>query len=263
MKSNFEERKENRLEAYQSLAEKNAALSTSLYDHARKMSDCIPFGQPILVGHHSEKRDRNYRNKIHNTMGKSVEASNKAAYYKDRAETLLNNTAISSDDPNAIDKLQEKLAGLEATQELYKSINKVIKKKLGEAEKVTLLVDLGLKEETAIKLLQPDFCGRIGVPSYKLTNNNGNMKRVRDRITHLERLSKIQSSEEEINGVRLVVSTEDNRVQLFFPGIPAESVRKELKSNGFRWAPSVGAWMAYLKQWNINRAKEILNKLPE
>ncbi len=40
-------------------AEAGARLNT-----ARKMAAVIPFGQPILIGHHSEKRDRNYRGRI-------------------------------------------------------------------------------------------------------------------------------------------------------------------------------------------------------
>ena len=34
----------------------------------------------------------------------------------------------------------------------------------------------------------------------------------------------------------------DNRVRFYFPGVPSGEVRSLLKRNGFRWAPSVGAW---------------------
>jgi len=88
-----------------------------------------------------------------------------------------------------------------------------------------------------------------------------NSRTVRQRIEYLEKLETIKSSEEEINGIRLVVSSEDNRVQIFFPGIPEEEVRKELKSNGFRWAPSIGAWMRNISNHSIYIAKQILNNL--
>lgn len=77
MRSDFEERRERRIGRAEELAEKNKNLSKSLFEKSGKMAEVIPFGQPILVGHHSEKADRNYRNKIQNKMSKSVEAGNK------------------------------------------------------------------------------------------------------------------------------------------------------------------------------------------
>lgn len=263
MKSNYEERKQNRLDYYENQAAKNEKASEQLYDSAKKMADVIPFGQPILVGHHSEKRDRNYRNRIHNTFGKSFEANKKAQYYRDKAESLLNGTAISSDDPSAIDKLQEKVEKLEALQELYKAINKVVRSKKSEGEKVGDLVALGIMEQTAVKLLEKGegWHNQPGIPSYRLTNNNANIRRIRERVEHLQRISAIQSSEEEINGVRLVISQEDNRVQIFFGYKPSEEIRRSLKAAGFRWAPSIEAWMRQTSNHAINLARQILSNL--
>ncbi|MEJ7829622.1 MAG: DUF3560 domain-containing protein [Segetibacter sp.] len=259
MKSNYEERKSNRLQAFQNLAAKNENLSGLHFDAAHQISSFIPFGQPILVGHHSEKRHRRDLEKIDNGMRKAVEADKKAAYYKDRAENLLNGTAISSDDPKALDKLQEKLENLELQQELMKDCNKIIKKvKLNPAEKISELMKLGLSEPTATKLLSPDFCGRIGIPSYKLTNNNAVIRNTRERIEKLEKIAAMEDSEEEINGITLKVSTDDNRVQIFFPYIPSEDVRKQLKSYGFHWTPSIGAWQRQISNHAIYYAKEVL-----
>ncbi|MBZ4187664.1 DUF3560 domain-containing protein [Niabella beijingensis] len=105
MKNDFEQRKQNRIEYAKQQAEKNRQKGDNLYNHATEMQSVIPFGQPILIGHHSEKRDRNYRNKIHNTFGKAFEAMDKAKYYEQKAETIADNNAISSDDPQALDKL--------------------------------------------------------------------------------------------------------------------------------------------------------------
>ena len=41
-------------------------------------------------------------------------------------------------------------------------------------------------------------------------------------------------------------NVEAMRIQLFFEGKPEPEVRDILKSNGFRWAPSVGAWQRQL-----------------
>ena len=50
--SDYHERRESRIERFKELAEKNRNLSNQALDQAHKMADVIPFGQPILVGHH-------------------------------------------------------------------------------------------------------------------------------------------------------------------------------------------------------------------
>lgn len=60
--------------------------SEVLYDQAKGMASKIPFGQPILVGHHSEKSDRNYRAKIENKFIKSLDELEKAEYYAQKSE---------------------------------------------------------------------------------------------------------------------------------------------------------------------------------
>jgi hypothetical protein len=129
MKHNFEERKQNRIEHAQAQAAKNDQKADQLYNSAKLMADCIPFGQPILVGHHSEKRDRNFRKKIHNKFGQSFEAQDKAKHYARKAETIENSEAIFSDDPQAIEKLKDKLANLQSAQAFMKAANKCIRKK--------------------------------------------------------------------------------------------------------------------------------------
>jgi hypothetical protein len=76
-----------RVERSEVRAEKAEKKSDQLFDKAKEMASIIPFGQPILVGHHSEKRDRNYRDRIHNTFGKAFEEQEKAEYYSGKAET--------------------------------------------------------------------------------------------------------------------------------------------------------------------------------
>lgn len=59
-------------------AESARAAGQALHDEAHRMADAIPFGQPILVGHHSESRDRRYRDRIHSKQGKAYEQLNRA-----------------------------------------------------------------------------------------------------------------------------------------------------------------------------------------
>ena len=257
---NYEERRQRKIARAKELAQKAEAESEQRYKSAKQIGDCIPFGQPILVGHHSEGRHRRDLNRIDNNMRKSIEADEKAKYYTNKAKNLENNNVISSDDPEAITKLQEKLAGLERNQELMKACNKIIKsKKLSDIEKVEQMQEQGLTEPQAVKMLEPDYCGRIGFASFNLTNNNANMKTVKTRIAILQRRSEQQTTEKEINGIKLVDNVEDNRLQAFFPGKPSEEVRSKLKHSGFRWSPRNGCWQSYRGYHYRRQLEDICN----
>lgn len=260
MKSNYEEKRAARLEAYQNLAAKNDQLSDNLFERSNSLASVIPLGQPILVGHHSEGRHRAHIEKIHNSMDKGVEASKKAKYYEGKAAAILADKSIHSDDPNATEKLEEKLVRLQKTQELYKQINKAIKTGKTQIEQVDNLAAIGVANNVAIRLLTPDFCGRIGIPSYKLTNNNANINTIKKRLQSIEKTQAIPAETIEHEGITIEVSQEDNRVKIFFPGKPEEEKRKELKSYGFHWSPTEGAWMRMLSNSAVYYAKKIVEE---
>lgn len=65
MANNYNERKQARINRYRELAEKNHAAASAQHEESRQMMSAIPMGQPILVGHHSEARDRRYLSLIH------------------------------------------------------------------------------------------------------------------------------------------------------------------------------------------------------
>lgn len=74
-------RSEARVERLQDRADRRIAASDALYERASGMAASIPFGQPILVGHHSEGRDRRHRDRIQRTYRKAfdVQAEGDAA----------------------------------------------------------------------------------------------------------------------------------------------------------------------------------------
>ena len=123
----YEEKQEARRKRYKKKAEQLKEEAEHLHDQAHKMAEAIPFGQPILVGHHSEKRDRRYRERIHNTFGKSFECLDKSEYYEQKA-TAVGTGGISSDDPDALVKLKEKLESLKRSHALMKATNAAIRK---------------------------------------------------------------------------------------------------------------------------------------
>ena len=174
---------------------------------------------------------------------------------------------IKSSDENAVEKLEAKLKQMQETQESMKAANKILRNaKLHDAEKVEKLIEVGYSESSAAELLKPDFAGRIGY-SYQLQNNNGNMRNVKQRIEKLKR-QKAEAPTEVIvetdietdgdnNLIRIVDNPQANRIQVFFPGKPDADTRAKLKSNGFRWTPSIGAWQSYRNDNGRRIAKEI------
>ena len=55
----------------------------------------------------------------------------------------------------------------------------------------------------------------------------------------------------------MVVNTDENRLQIIFDGKPDADLRAELKSEGFRWAPSQGAWQRQLTDNAFRAARRI------
>lgn len=164
---------------------------------------------------------------------------------------------ISSDDPHALDKLTAKLEKLEKHQALMKAANAAVRMKDQEKGNAKLR-DLGYTEDEINLLRTPDFCGRIGYPSYELSNNNANIKRTKERIAELEKRQTEAAPEGwTFEDGEVVINTELNRLQIFFDYKPADAFRAELKSYGFRWAPSQGAWQRQLTDNAINAAKKV------
>lgn len=167
---------------------------------------------------------------------------------------------IMSGDADAIERLAIKLAHLEHSQQTMKQANAAIRKhaKAGSEAQVLALVELGFSPASATDLLKPDFAGRIGFPDYALSNGNANIRRVRERLEHLERAHAQPVQEKQGNGVRLEEDPPANRVRLIFDGKPDAETRERLKGSGFRWAPSLGAWQAYINYRTLELARSFV-----
>ena len=169
---------------------------------------------------------------------------------------------ISSDDPKALEKLEAKLAGLEKHQELMKAANAAIRMK--DTEKGDKrLAELGYTPEDIKELRTPDFCGRIGYPAFELSNNSANIRRIRQRVEELKKRQTEPTPEGwDFDGGQVVVNTTENRLQIIFDDKPDADLRAELKSEGFRWAPSQGAWQRQLTDNAFRAARRIKQIAP-
>ena len=94
-----------------------------------------------------------------------------------------------------------------------------------------------------------------------LSNNNANIRRVRQRIEELS--SRSEFAGWTFPGGEAKINEAENRLQLIFEEKPDADQRQELKSNGFKWAPSQGAWQRQLNQNAIRAAARIDFLRPE
>lgn len=83
------DRAEQRAERFDEYSTKRAADSAQAAEAVRRITDGIPLGQPILVGHHSERHARRDANRIENGMRKAVKMWETAKYWTDRAAGAL------------------------------------------------------------------------------------------------------------------------------------------------------------------------------
>lgn len=241
----YQARRARKAERYRELSDKAETRSNIAYARSKALTAGIPFGEPIKIGHHSERRHRNALDKSWNAMGKSVEESKKAEYYADKAEAAENSDVIFSDDPEAVIKLREKISTAEAVQAKMVKVNALVRKK--DLEGVRAI--LGDKAES---LFKPDFAGRIGFPDYELRNNNGNISRMKKRLAELEKTTARSDAEYDIDGVRVLENVSDNRLQLYFSGKPPEETRSRCKRYGFKWSPTNGCWQRQLNTLGNN-----------
>lgn len=256
---NRKERQEAKTGRYRELAEKAMKESKEAYSQSHKLVENIPMGQPVLIGHHSESTHRRILDRSWNTLGKAVKLSEKAEYFEQKAKAAENNASIYLGDDDAVERLEEKLATLGKKQETMKATNKILRsKKLSEIEKHDKLKELGYSENGITQLFIPDCFGEIGFPSYIITNNGSNIRRVKEQLERARKMKMTENKEYTINGVSLVENYSENRLQLFFPSIPDADIRNQLKKNGFKWSRCNECWQSYLNHRNIDSAKKII-----
>lgn len=257
MKHDFEERRKRRIDSAENRAEKNAQQSDRLWEKADDMASIIPMGQPILVGHHSEKGDRRYRSKIDDTRRKSIEASEKSEYYSAKAESIKSNDAIFSDDPSALEKLEAKLKSLSDLADFMKKTNACIRKK---DKKGFLLLPMA-SEQMWEELHSEKRFGGFGFAGFTLSNNSAERRRLKQRIEQLKKQGERKPIDTTIGDVRLLENREANRLQILFGQKPEQSTIAKLKAHGFRWCRSEGAWQRHISAGALYWAREVLENL--
>ncbi len=255
-RNRYEEKVEAKRERYAERAAKARGEAASAYESARRIMDGIPMGQPVLVGHHSEKRHRKDLERIDRGLRKSAEATDKAAHYEHKAETYGTH-GVSSDDPEAVQKLERELVDLRAARATEKLWNRAIKVAAKAAEKqlgraLTQSDHMAIVEASAM----PDGFKRAmlsyarafpWLPQFG-NHTQASIARIEKRIDELKTKAAMPDREVRGDGYSVEWNKLDNRVQIYFVDKPSDATIAKLKSHGFRWARSIAAWQRHASE---------------
>ena len=142
------ERAEDRAERFSGYSSNRANDADTAFKEVKEISDHIPFGQPILVGHHSEKRARRQAQKIENGMRRAVQMWETSEYWTSRAAGVLR-SATYKDRAHVRVKRIKKLEAENRKYSGYYTPN----------PKYTPRIQRGWREEVDAPETEHTFCG--------------------------------------------------------------------------------------------------------
>jgi hypothetical protein len=241
----YEERKQSRIESLKKRAIRKKEIASendlSLYGEEKS---CIPLGQPILVGHHSERRHRKHLERIENRVRKGYEAHKESERLLERAEAAEKRSAIDSDNPNAIDLLKHKIEAMEKQRDQNKKINQLVRAASNSKELESLILNQWPDFDSADLIASKLMDGREkGVPTWWFTNHSAEIRRLKKRIEQLQAMEENQFPTIEKNGITVCLL--EGRIVMSMDFIPSKESRQKLKSSplSFKWSPKNKAWV--------------------
>ena len=115
----YARKKAEKLQGYAANAEDK---STLFWQASHEGREFLALGEPIKVGHHSEKRHRALIERNHNRMSKAVELTKVAESYESKAEYWKGReNIINLSMPESIDFYEYKLQQAKEKHEMYKN----------------------------------------------------------------------------------------------------------------------------------------------
>ena len=238
----YRERKEARIARRLEWAASRETRAAQEFAQVRRLADSIPFGQPILVGHHSERHARKDAARIHNGMERASESQAMATHHAQVAAGIQDqlNRSIYSDDRNAIEALEQRIAERESTRDRMKLVNKLYKK--GD---VSGLAALGLdfqRVKAGVNRQSED--GRLSWltaphPAYEITNIGATIRTDKKRLDDIKARQERTASAEAAGGLLVEPCGEYTRVT--FTEKPARAILDSLRAAGFTWGG--GSWV--------------------
>jgi uncharacterized small protein (DUF1192 family) len=173
----YRDRREARAERLREWAEKRETAAAAVFEQNRPFTSDYAFNtQPGHIP--ARARIIAQEDRAHESLSKARSMASRA----DGIEAQLAGS-IYSDDPDAVERLQERIAVLEAERDRIKAYNASCRKGSPDVS----LLDEAQREQLASALRFAGFqCKGGAFPSYHLSNLSGNIKRNRDRLAQLE-----------------------------------------------------------------------------
>ncbi|MGW4503685.1 DUF3560 domain-containing protein [Streptomyces sp. NPDC004436] len=111
-----EERAADRADRFAGYADNAASNSQAAWKSAHAISERFEFGQPILVGHHSEGRARRDRARMDTSMRKSISEGDRAQHWADRQKAAASYEQLRKNPGTTLRRLDKLRADLRAVE---------------------------------------------------------------------------------------------------------------------------------------------------
>lgn len=180
------------------------------------------------------------------------------------------NDPIPSGDPDAGARINAKIEALALSIDQMKAANAIIRRmeKAGaddDAMVKAVVEQTRMPSETAMRgIVLAHWQTRRG---FDTTNSRAEIRRLQLRLQSLSRMqakgTRSREIETKAGAIEIKENAEIARIQLLFPGKPDDQTRHTLKSHGFRWSPSQGAWQRHLNEAGRYAAQRVMQSITD
>lgn len=248
------ERLERRAERRRDWAASRKKKAAVAFKGVEEIADRIPLGQPILVGHHSERKARKDQDRIHAGMRRGVEHNDMARRHEQRAAGLEAqlDRSVFSDDADAIEQLEARIAEREVARDRGKRINAAWRK-AGKPDPLDHEVwavfaakvgteDAALAERGLRHQRRADVPGLFSwAKPYDPKYDGANIRRDRERIEEVKRRQATADKAEAAGGVLVTYHGADGGwCRVTFAEKPDREILNALRSAGYGYG--AGSW---------------------
>lgn len=234
------ERMEARLAKRETWAKKREQDAQAAHERALRLTDGIPFGQPILVGHHSEKRHRRTLQKADDAMRRGSEALALSRHHASKAAGIEDQlrTSIYSDDTDAVAQITARIELRQAEAARMARLNKWWRTH-GTMRGCPTVSDAEASAWDRDIPTRYSWEQKGPFPPYMLSNLRGRIAADKKRLVAITRQQE-RAAEAEAAPGGLTIRTSGGWCSVTFAEKPSREVLTALRAAGFHWG--AGAW---------------------